>query len=58
MCIRDSFYPVTPVCADMRAITEENLLSCLETGAGEVVPDEAEAAAARRPLERMLELAK
>ena len=42
----------------MRAITEENLLSCLETGAGEVVPDEAEAAAARRPLERMLELAK
>lgn len=57
-CPAKRFYPVTPVCADMRAITEENLLSCLETGAGEVVLDEAEAAAARRPLERMLELAK
>ena len=57
-CPSKAFYPVTPVCGDMRRITPERLLRCLRTGEYEVSLDPATAEAARRPLERMLELAK
>lgn len=57
-CTGKVFYPVTPVCADMKRVTVENTLACLNGGGYEVELDAALAEAARRPLERMLELAK
>ena len=55
-CPDKRFYPVAPECGDMRLITADSLLRCLRTGETEVVLDPAVADAARRPLERMLEL--
>lgn len=45
------------VCSDMKLNTAERVAECLENGSGEVIMDKAEAAAALRPLNRMLELA-
>ena len=51
-------FPATrPVCPDMARITVERLAGCLREGAGEVgLPPAGVAEAARRTLERMLEL--
>lgn len=55
-CPGKSFYPVTPVCADMKLITPESVLRCLSRGETAVEMSEALIEAARKPLERMLEL--
>ena len=55
-CCAKTFYPVSPVCADMKKITPERVLACLKEGSGEVSVPEDLAARARRPLERMLEM--
>ena len=55
-CPGKRFYPVAPVCADMKKITRESVVRCLERGEYAVELEEKAAAAARRPLERMLEL--
>lgn len=47
-----------PVCANMKKITPEKILHVLKTGENEAQIPEKTAAAARRTLERMLELAK
>lgn len=52
------FIPVSMACADMKKNTLEALYVCLAEGKGEVRMGEEEMNAARRPLERMLELAK
>ena len=52
------FIPVSMACADMKKNTLEALYACLAEGKGEVRMGEEEMNAARRPLERMLELAK
>ncbi len=57
-CPGKVFYPVTPVCADMKFITPEEVLACLRGEGFEVTMSAEEMDAARRPLERMLELAK
>lgn len=57
-CPAKIFYPVTPVCEDMKRVTAEKTIACLQGGGFEVTLDERLAEAARRPLERMLELAK
>lgn len=57
-CPGKRFYPVTPVCEDMKRITMEKLLACLREKKYEVIMDKQLMNAARRPLERMLELAK
>lgn len=57
-CPDKHFIPVSMACADMKKNTLERVLECLESGAGEIVADAAKAESARRPLERMLELAK
>ncbi len=57
-CPGKTFYPVTPVCEDMKRITPEKLLSCLRDGKYEVKLDAALCERAKRPLERMLELAR
>ena len=57
-CPGKNFYPVTPVCEDMKRITPEKLLACLRDKKYEVTLDKALAERARLPLERMLELAK
>lgn len=57
-CTGKVFYPVTPVCADMKFITPEEVLACLRGEGFEVTMSAEEMDAARRPLERMLELAK
>ena len=57
-CAGKVFYPVSMVCADMKKNTLEGVRDCLLHGSGEVVMREEEMEAARRPLERMLELAK
>lgn len=57
-CPGKVFYPVTPVCADMKFITPEEVLACLRGDGFEVTMSAEEMDAARRPLERMLELAK
>ena len=51
-------FPATrPVCPDMARITAERLVACLREGTGEVgLPSAGVAEAARRTLERMLEL--
>lgn len=56
-CAGKTFYPVTPLCLDMKRVTPEKVLDCLRGGGFEVKMREEEMAA-RRPLERMLELAK
>jgi quinolinate synthase len=51
------YYPApTPCCADMKLNTLENILSVLENEDNEVLVDEAVAASAWKPLDRMLEL--
>ncbi len=57
-CPGKHFVPVTPVCADMKCITREKVEACLAGGGYEVQLDAALMDAARRPLERMLELAR
>ena len=57
-CPGRRFYPAAPVCGDMKRVTPERVLACLREGRGEVTLSDELAAAARRPLERMLELAK
>lgn len=57
-CAGKKFYPVTPLCLDMKLVTPEKVLDCLRGGGFEVKMSEKEMNAARRPLERMLELAK
>ena len=57
-CPGKHFVPVTPVCADMKRITTEKVEACLAGGGYEVQLDAALMDAARRPLERMLELAR
>ena len=57
-CPGKHFVPVTPVCADMKRITREKVEACLAGGGYEVQLDAALMDAARRPLERMLELAR
>lgn len=57
-CPGKVFYPVTPVCGDMKRITPEKVLACLQGGGYAVELDAALMDAARRPLERMLELAR
>ena len=55
-CPGKVFYPVTPLCADMKLITPQSVLRCLLEGSGEVVMDKGLMEAARRPLEKMLAL--
>lgn len=56
---KEIFFPeATPICPNMAMVTGEKILSCLETGSGEVEVDDAAAEGARRALRRMLELAK
>lgn len=52
------FYPLDPrpTCGDMKLITLENILHCLETGEGEVILDPEIMEKARQPIDRMLEL--
>ena len=57
-CPGKHFVPVTPVCADMKRITPEKVEACLAGGGYEVQLDAALMDAARRPPERMLELAR
>ncbi len=51
-----TFFAAGMVCPDMKKITLEKVLRCLEEGAGEVEISEEEGARARVPLARMLEL--
>ena len=54
---KNFYYPSPhPCCADMKLNTPENILSVLEKEDKEVFVDEAVAANARKPLDRMLEL--
>lgn len=55
-CPGKDFYPVTPLCADMKLITPQSVLRCLLEGSGEVVMDKGLMDAARKPLEKMLAL--
>ncbi|MGN0071284.1 MAG: quinolinate synthase NadA [Atopobiaceae bacterium] len=56
---KEIFFPeTTPICPNMAMVTGEKILSCLETGSGEIQVDEASTEKARRALRRMLELAK
>ncbi len=57
-CADKVFYPVTPVCLDMKKITPEKVLECLQGGGYEVKMDAKLMDSARKPLERMLQLAK
>lgn len=58
-CPDKNFYftSVEPVCSDMKGITPEKILHVLKTGENEVVLEESLINQAKRPLERMLELA-
>lgn len=56
-CPGKKFYPVTPVCRDMKRITPEKVLACLTGGGYEVKMGAELMDAARAPLARMLELA-
>ena len=56
-CPGKKFYPVTPVCRDMKRITPEKVLACLTGGGYEVEMSAELMDAARAPLARMLELA-
>lgn len=56
---KEIFFPeTTPICPNMAMVTGEKILSCLETGSGEVEVDDAATEGARRALRRMLELVK
>lgn len=57
-CPGKVFYPATGVCEDMKSVTLQKTLACLTGGGYEVQVEAPLAEAARRPLERMLELAK
>ena len=56
-CPGKKFYPVTPVCRDMKRITHEKVLACLTGGGYEGKMGAELKDAARAPLARMLELA-
>ena len=56
-CPGKKFYPVTPVCRDMKRITPEKVLACLTAGGYEVKMGAELMDAARAPLARMIELA-
>ena len=56
-CPGKKFYPVTPVCRDMKRITPEKVLACLTGGGYEVKMGAGLMDAARAPLGRVLELA-
>ena len=47
-----------PVCEDMKMITLEKIAHVLRTGENEVQMDEALRAESKKPLEKMLDLAK
>ena len=57
-CPGKRFLPVTPVCEDMKRITPAKVEACFAGGGFEVDLEKALMDAARRPLERMLELAR
>ena len=57
-CPGKVFYPATGVCEDMKSVTLQKTLACLTGGGHEVQVEASLAEAARRPLERMLELAR
>ena len=57
-CPGKVFSPVTPMCSDMKRITPEKVLDCLRGGGYAVKLCAEEMDAARKPLERMLELGK
>ena len=52
------FYPLEPrpTCQDMKLITLQDILHCLESGEGEVILDSGIMERARLPIDRMLEL--
>ena len=52
------FAQTTPICRDMKLVTLEKLLAVLKTGSNRVTVPAELAEKAKRPLERMLELAK
>ncbi len=52
------FTETQPVCTDMKTVTLEKIAHVLKTGENEVFVDEEFARLAKKPLERMLELAK
>ena len=52
------FTETTPVCKDMKKVTLEKVLHVLKTGENEVFVDDKLREESRKPLERMLELAK
>lgn len=52
------FTDTLPVCPDMKLVTLEKVLHVLKTGENEVHMEEASGEETRRPLERMLELAR
>ena len=52
------FTKTEPVCEDMKMITLEKIAHVLRTGENEVQMDEALRAESKKPLEKMLDLAK
>ena len=53
------WFPETePLCMDMKTITLEKVLHVLKTGENEVLLDDSLRLESKKPLERMLELAK
>ena len=56
--IKSSLYKTEPVCEDMKMITLEKIAHVLRTGENEVQMDEALRAESKKPLEKMLDLAK
>ena len=53
-----NFIPLSPgiMCGEMKKVTVDNILACLEEGAGEVVMDEGLRQRALLPIERMLKI--
>ena len=56
--IKSSILQKEPVCEDMKMITLEKIAHVLRTGENEVQMDEALRAESKKPLEKMLDLAK
>ena len=56
--IKVLFTKTEPVCEDMKMITLEKIAHVLRTGENEVQMDEALRAESKKPLEKMLDLAK
>ena len=50
------FFSVAGICAPMKRMTLEKVRNCLLTGSGEIILDTEKMDAARRPLERMIEI--